>query len=539
MSWEDHGRSTTAPVPTLEPGPVGRSSGRGAPTIGPGGAQGQSRAAGIALGASLLLYALLRTPSLFEPHWYTDEAGYATTAWLSTHGQMLYLTVWNNKPPLLFWIYDLALSWFGTGELGIHLLSTLAGMAALAALWFLLQGRCWGARLWLPLGLAAVLLGLPLLNGDLALPENFLIAPEAWAMVLVWGALEAPRPGRAVLLAGAAGALFALAILIQQTALGPAAVAALLLLVALPQARWRSTAAMLGSLLLVVGAGLAPYLIWAGPHNVFYYLVLSYQGYTTASLPLSAGGLVPRAVALLLLGLGVALIRPGWPRSAWALAWLGAELVVYILPNRAYAHFLLPAVIPLCLLLGLLAWPGWWRSRAAGLRAPLLVAVVLAGALWVDLFAATYPDHSLYSGQVTIQYLPLFGERLAGTISADQYAASYSDDALAERLAVAWVRSHHLEGVSAVVWSADSWAYLLAGLRPVVPTPAIYMDSYWLGGDQLVRRIERARPELIIVTEDALHSHGPIQPVLQHQYRAVEVSRYGSVWLRDGDSAAS
>ncbi|MHB1855175.1 MAG: glycosyltransferase family 39 protein [Acidimicrobiales bacterium] len=494
---------------------------------------------GVSLGVALAAYILIRVPSWFEPHWYTDEAGYATTAWLSTHGQLLYLTVWNNKPPLLFWIYDLALSWFGTAEFGLHLLSTVAGMAALAALWFLLRKWRRGPSLWVPLLLAAVLLGLPLFNGDLALPENFLIAPEAWAMALTWASLEARRPSRALLLAAGAGSLFALAVLIQQTALGPAAVAALLLLVGLPEGRLRATSAMLGTLLLVVGAGLAPYLIWAGPQNVFYYLVLSYQGYTTHSLPLSAGGLVPRVAALLLLTVGVVMLRRSGSRGSWAMAWVAAELVVYVLPNRAYAHFLLPTVIPACLLLAW--WPGWrwWRSRASLLRAPLVAAMVLATFLWVSLYVTSYPQHSLYSGLVAADYVPLLGQRLVGAISADQYTADYSHDALAERLAVAWVKSHGLEGQSTLVWSADSWAYLLGDLRPVVPTPAIYMDAYWLGTSGLIRRVERSRPELVIVTDAALHSYGRIQPILKRDYRQVEVSRYGSVWLRDGGPAST
>ncbi|MDA8330498.1 MAG: hypothetical protein M0027_04705, partial [Candidatus Dormibacteraeota bacterium] len=42
--------------------------------------------------AALVLFLLLRIPSWFEPHWYTDEAGYANTAYLAAHGRVLYLT---------------------------------------------------------------------------------------------------------------------------------------------------------------------------------------------------------------------------------------------------------------------------------------------------------------------------------------------------------------------------------------------------------------------------------------------------------------
>ena len=38
----------------------------------------------------LVLYAVLRIPSFLEPHWYTDEAGYATTARALLQGKVLY-----------------------------------------------------------------------------------------------------------------------------------------------------------------------------------------------------------------------------------------------------------------------------------------------------------------------------------------------------------------------------------------------------------------------------------------------------------------
>jgi len=48
----------------------------------------------------IALFALLRIPSFLEPHWYTDEAGYVTTARSLLEGKVLYSQVWNNKPPI-------------------------------------------------------------------------------------------------------------------------------------------------------------------------------------------------------------------------------------------------------------------------------------------------------------------------------------------------------------------------------------------------------------------------------------------------------
>jgi hypothetical protein len=481
----------------------------------------------------LLLYVILRVPSWFELHWYTDEGGYATTAWLSTHGEELYVTVWNNKPPLLFWVYDLALRLFGSSELGIHLLSTVAGGIALAALWKLLRFRCQGRRLWLPLVGAAFLLGTPIFNGDLALPENFLIAPEAWAMVLMVLTLSSPRRRGQWLLPASSGILFGLACLIQQTALAPATAAAVLLLVLRGRRGLGQAVSLVVGLAVTVGAGVAPYLISAGFHNVFRFLVQSIGSYTTSSLPVDPATLIPRAAALLLLLAGIISSRGYDPLRRVGLVWLAVDLIEYVLPDRDYAHFLLPSVVPACLLLGLAVWPGWRWFRGHLRQLPLVAALVLSTLLWVQLFASQIEYGSLYTAQREVEYLPLFINYATGRISADNYVSYYSTEAVGETLAVQWVDQHHLRGATAVVWSADSWAYILADLKPVLPATPIYVDSEWLGTAELFKRVTAARPELVILTPDAVSAFGPIQPLLDHDYRRVERSDHGSVWLLD------
>src|SRR3989442_14827457 len=70
------------------------------------------------LAPGLLVYSICRIPSFFEPHWYPDEAGYATTARAVLRGLPLYVQAWTNKPPLHIWAVALPLSLFGPGEAG-------------------------------------------------------------------------------------------------------------------------------------------------------------------------------------------------------------------------------------------------------------------------------------------------------------------------------------------------------------------------------------------------------------------------------------
>lgn len=480
----------------------------------------------------LLLYLALRLPSWFEPHWYSDESGYATTAWLSTHGSTLYLTVWNNKPPLLFWIYDVVLWLFGRGEFGLHLLSTVTGLAALAALWRLLRIRYRGMRMFLPMALAAVLLGLPLLNGDLALPENFLIAPEAAAMLCLLWALTSVRSRPALLAAAGSGVIFGLACLIQQTSLGPAALAVFLLLVVRGRPGISQAAALLAGLAVVVVAGVAPYLFWAGPHNVYYFLVQSYQVYTSSSLPLTPLMLMPRAAAALLMLAGIYWRRHHDPLRLLALAWLVCELLVYALPNRPYAHFLLPAVVPACLLLAAARiphpshWP--WRRLARRALPASLTAVV---GLWVAL--ALVSPSSGSTVVLTLRYYPTFVKEATGSLSTAQFDGMFGTGTVAEAKAVAWIKRNHLQGLTALAWADDAWPYLLGDLAPVVPSPAIYVDQTWLGDQGLERLVKSASPDVVYSSHPPAELASWLGPYLKGHYSEVESGAGGSaLWVR-------
>ena len=481
----------------------------------------------------LVLLLVLRLPSLYEPHWYTDEAGYANVAWQMAHGKVLFLTTWNNKPPLLFWIFQLGLGISGPSEFGIHLLSTAAEAAALVGTWILARRYLSLRRRWAAMLLAAFFLATPIFNGDLALPENFLIAFTPWAMVAVLASLRAKERSRAVVWAALAGLLFSAAILIQQTGLADLAAGGLLMLVASRRGVWLAVTTGIFAA-LVTGGVLAPFVIAAGLHNVIFFLVSTYTGYTQTSLQPSFLSLIPRAVAGLLLLVGLYSARNWSAERLLPWVWLAMLLLAYGLPNRPYVHFLLPAVPAGALLLarvGVPNWRAWWSwSGLAGV--PLLGAIVVSTLLWVSMIAAGLAGGSLFTVKLTGEYYPAFVGKLTGALTASGYVSVFDERAIAEHDAVLWLEQNHLTGSTAVVWSSDSWAYLLAGLRPILPEPTIYENSQILGNPNLLRRVQVDRPVVVILTSDAYTEYGPILPVLQKGYTEVEASANGELWIR-------
>lgn len=137
---------------------------------------------------SSLIFLLLRLPSLFEPNWYGDEEIYQVIGRALGAGRTLYSGIWDNKPPILYFLY----SFFNSDQFALRLLSLLAG---LASLWIfiiffhlLLHGeKKYQTRLfWGTVLLFAFFLGSPILEGNIANAENFMILPILSAGVFVW-----------------------------------------------------------------------------------------------------------------------------------------------------------------------------------------------------------------------------------------------------------------------------------------------------------------------------------------------------------------
>lgn len=88
--------------------------------------------------ACALLVILLRLHTLTEPI-DCDEAAYGYVAWQVLQGKRLYLDVFENKPPLAYAPYAIAIACGGYNELAIRLLPVPFVLVTLVALW-----RCGG-----------------------------------------------------------------------------------------------------------------------------------------------------------------------------------------------------------------------------------------------------------------------------------------------------------------------------------------------------------------------------------------------------------
>ncbi len=125
----------------------------------------------------ILLFILLRIPSLFEWLWYVDEGFYATQAEAILRGKELYLEAWDHKPPLMVWIYLFG-GVFGwdIGYPLIKVFSIIAGIITIVLLRKLMVKEDITVKIQMYVILLAVfLLGTPILEGNVANTELFFI----------------------------------------------------------------------------------------------------------------------------------------------------------------------------------------------------------------------------------------------------------------------------------------------------------------------------------------------------------------------------
>ena len=494
-------------------------------------------------GAPFLLYSVLRVPSFLEPHWYTDEAGYATTARALLQGKRLYAEIWNNKPPLHLWTVAADIAAFGSSEAGLHVVTFLSGLATLAAVLHMGPALLGRGRTVLALSVVAVLLGAPLFDAELAIPESLLIAPATWAAAIVLRRMAGTGAGEGLRWPLVAGVLAAAAIAYQQTAVADAAAFGLILALS-PQVRARQVGVYAGSVAGVTVLWVAAMVLSAGASTVGFALGGFYVAYTQAMLPATSSGLLTHALLLLLalvLIVGGALAARRSAAAQWApWIWAGATLLVPAAAQQPYAHFLAPAVVPVTVAIAGLRAPAW-RSRRqvlgrAALLAGVLVAALMARIAGVDWVPALAGEGTNAARDVAGYYGGALGVLLRGG-DLEGWQDSFDARVAGDRAVARWVKSHGLSTETAVVWSSDAWPYLMTGLSVLMPTAPIYNDEVLLGNQgQVAVQVGSLNPDLIITSDDSLAGFPEVQPLLSKSYRVVDREGWDTVWLRDDDT---
>ncbi len=428
---------------------------------------------------------ILRLPSLFEPYWYGDEGIYQTIGTSLREGRMLYTEIWDNKPPLLYLIYAL----FWGNQYYVRVANLFWGIFSITIFYYLAKQLFISkkALVWSVLSFA-LLLGLPILEGNIANAENFMLLPTIWGVFLVFYNKKTSK----FLPVFISGFLFAAAFLFKTVAAFDFAVVILFLLFA---KRWRSLFP------LFVGF-VVPVLVTV----LFFWIKGVYVPFVEAIFTGNVGiitykdyfifphGLLILKLSSLFGTLGILFFKRKVIARAQQLIylWFVFSLFSVFFSGRQYLHYLLLLLPAFCLIIGLV----FENKKIRKLLLNFILVIIF-------LLGLTFPIYVNIVGY----YVNFIGYH-AGLATAVEYRAFFDPITVTNYKVVEYIRQNSTPSETIFVWGNSPQVYKLTNKLP----PGRFTVSYHVAssGNNLKETevaLQKSQPKLIIILPDEAYKY--------------------------------
>lgn len=430
------------------------------------------------------IFICLRFPSLIEPNWYGDEGIYQVVGKAIHEGRMLYLQIWDNKPPLLYLIYAIV-----NGDLYLaKLFSLLTGLMSIIAFYFLSVNlfKKKTAR-YISLFLFSTLFGLPILEGNIANAENFMLLPTIVAAIFV---LKYQQTKRAQLLA-AAGLIMSVSLILKIVAIFDIlAFLTFLILVSGREIRKHVQSYFLFgfssiSLLLIS----AIYFLINGAFGEFLQAVFlqnfNYVGEESMFI-FPMGILVVKTFILVFVILVIKyLSKKITKESIFIYLWTAFGIYSAFFSDRPYTHYLLLALPAFCLLIGNLF------EKEKG-RFFEIVAILTISFIAIFHFQVYIKN---------IDYYKNFFNFVMDKKSVVQYETFFDRNTPRDYVIAEFISTNTQEDEDVFLWSDSAQIYALSNKLPIGKYIVAYHIKFYDNADADTRKqIEAIKPKYIIQT---------------------------------------
>ena len=468
----------------------------------------------------LALVLILRIPSFFEPYSYGDETTYLTLGESIRQGNILYRDIFDHKPPFLYYVAAIAgnLFWFKT-ILAFWSLLTIVFFWKLVDALFPKKKRV----VQVSTLIFALLTTIPLLEGNIANAENFMIGFSILAFyILLTKKLTVKN-----LFVG--GALFSIAGLFKVPAFFDAPAIVFYWIIVDGIKNYKEIIRKI----IFFGLGfIAPVLlmcVWYALRGAFsdfftwgFLINFTYiNAYKPAaeSLPFLQKNL-PLIIRGLLVLFGALILFVGKRRVSKRFIlislWLFFTLFAITLPERPYPHYLLQAVPPLSLLLGMLLTLGNIEQ----------VLVILP--LTVFFFVPIYYKFWYYSSTA---YYKRFLDFATNKVTKEEYLINFGSHI---------PRSYDLASIimgitqrtdKILVWGPESQTvYALARRLPPIRYVANFHIFDYSSTEQVAKTINTTPPKVIVILPGA-EDFPELPPILNAKYLFIEEVDNAKIYL--------
>lgn len=431
------------------------------------------------------LFIIFRLPSLIEPYWYGDEGIYQVVAHALLSGRTLYKDIWDNKPPLLYLLYASV----HANLFLIKLLSLLSGLFSVVTFFFLSQKLFKKSLSWYLATLVySILFGLPLLEGNIANAENFMLFPIILSAYFIVSYINIKKSIYIML----AGFFLSIAFITKTVAVFDfSAFLLFTLLIDWKDKRIVSIKTLLSfiipflSLLFVSFV----YFISKGAVNEFISSVflqnVSYVG-NQNQLFLPMGTLILKTMLLLIpIACIIKFRRKLSPTSTFIYIWVLFALYDTFFSARPYIHYLLMLLPAFSLLVGQL----FERNKTKVIDVVAVIVIILLACLYFPLYIKVVPYYDNY-----INFL--FNKK-----DIVDYEAFFDRNTPRDYDIANFIKAHVDTNESVFLWSDSAQIYALSNKLPIGKYIVAYHITFYKNADIITKeQIEKVQPKYIIQT---------------------------------------
>lgn len=454
----------------------------------------------------LLIYSLLRLPSVIEPYWYGDEGIYEVIGLALTKGRILYAQIWDNKPPLLYVFYSLV----HADQFMIRLLSLLFGFAAIVV-FFLLTKRLFANNkiVLLATSLFALLFATPATESNIANAENFMLFFIIGAGYLLFTSADKANTSLHALFHNkknlmkilCSGILLGIAFLFKIVALFDfAAFSVFILILIMRQKIDKKQIISFVKIYSIFLIGfLLPSLITASyflTHNAFssfltatFFSNVSYVGYKNYFI-------IPQGLLILKLFLLCVAIMVVFKKrehltlpEIFITSWFSFSVFNVFFSQRPYTHYVLVGIASLALITALII-SDRQKYRLLAIGVGIILAIV---------FSTFYPFPKV------LPYYNNYLSFITNHKSLASYESYFDSDVLRDNDIASYLKLHNARQEGVFLWGNSAQIYVLSDTLP----PGKYTVAYHINDTSAIMETQKAidmkKPKFIILLPDSQH----------------------------------
>lgn len=448
----------------------------------------------------LFLTIILRIPSLFEPFWYGDEGIYLALGQALKKGVVLYSGIHDNKPPLLYILASIAdnVFWF-------RAMLLIWTMATISLFWALLE-KLFGKdkrKVNLALFFFTILANIPLIEGNIANSEIFMIGPVILGILLIFPFLLKPKTAKVKPLNFLlSGVFFSLSFLLKVPGLFD--FFAILAVLAFAFDFKKETFKKLFSSVFILSSGFAILIILSfiyfyfkgaffeyltsGFLQNFGYLSSWKTGSMTSSGASTQSGLMLRGIILAGL-LGVLYIVKSHlsRKNLLIFIWFLFGLFAALLSERPYPHYLIQLLAPASLVLATILFS---KKPLAKIVSLFLIAITTFSIIKVGFW--TYK---------TVDYYSNFTAFALGQKTRDDYFNYFGGHVTQTYLAAEYLIPRTANKEKLFIWGDEPYLYALSRRVPVGRYTVAYHIVDFNGYEETLDALNNNPPFFIVINK--------------------------------------